>query len=484
MRILLVQPGWGQGMGFHQLSLAEPLALETLAGGLVGHDVRLLDLRVDNSLLQTLKEFRPQLVGIHCSFTIDVYKVQRIAATAKETMGSERPFVIVGGHHATLNPGDFARTAVDAVAIGEGEITLAELVGSLEAGRGPEKVAGLALNTPEGQVFTDPRPMVDDMDSLPQPNRELTRRYWDSYYLFNYRHMAVVETTRGCPYRCHFCAVWCFYKGTVRYRSPERVVDEVLKIREPNVLFCDDNFLADPERAEQIALLLRERGSQHHYLFQARTDSVAAHPDLLRLWKSIGLDGVFLGMEKISDTGLEGINKNNSAANNEAAVQILGSMELAAMGSFIADPDWDHADFQALRDYVETRHIYSPSFSVLTPLPGTVLYRRVRKQLLTDNYDMYDLLHAILPTKMPLYEFYQEFSWLFKSGYKPGRLTVETLRVIKSGVWLEPGGISHLRQIGLAAFRLADPESYLLAHRQDQHFAGLVPAPASERTAS
>ncbi|MHB1415843.1 MAG: B12-binding domain-containing radical SAM protein [Chloroflexota bacterium] len=465
MRILLVQPGFGRELGVGRLSLVEPLGLETVAGGLGGHDVRLLDLRIEGSLLSALKAFRPSLLGIHCSFTVDVYKTLEMAAAAKAAMGDGNLYVVVGGHHASLNPGDFAHPTVDAVVIGEGELTLAELVASLEAGKRPEQVAGLALNTPEGQVLSDPRPQVEDLDSLPFPARDLTRKHRNSYYFFHMRPMAVVETSRGCPFRCNFCSVWCFFKGTVRYRSPERVVEELARVREHRVMFSDDNFLADPERAERIAHLLRDRGVDHCYLFQARSDVVSTHPEVLKAWQAVGLEGVQLGLEKIDDAGLREVNKHNSVANNEAALEAIRRIGLGVMGSFIVDSDWDRGDFQALCDYLKSRQIGLPDFSVLTPLPGTVFYKRVRDQLVTDNYELFDLLHALLPTKLPLAEFYRQLTGLYGTGYSPGRVAIETFRTFRSGIWLSPAGIAHLRRMGPAALKIANPNSYLEGHR-------------------
>ncbi|MCL4371667.1 MAG: B12-binding domain-containing radical SAM protein, partial [Chloroflexi bacterium] len=276
MRILLVQPGNSTTLGFRQTALVEPLGLETVAGALAGHEVRLVDLRVEGDLGRVLERFRPEVVGISCSFTLDRNLTIAEAEAAKAS--NARPYVVVGGHYASVNPGDFAHPAIDAIAVGEGETTLADLVGSLERGEAPRGVRGLVLNTPEGQHRTGVRRLAERLDDLPMPNRGLTRGHRREYYLFSEKPMAMVETARGCPYHCSFCSVWQFYRGRYRAKGPRRVVREVAAVEEEYVLFTDDNFLADVDRANEIGVLLLAEGVHHRYAFQARSDTIVANP--------------------------------------------------------------------------------------------------------------------------------------------------------------------------------------------------------------
>jgi hypothetical protein len=83
-------------------------------------------------------------------------------------------------------------------------------------------------------------------------------------------------------------------------------------------------------------------------------------------------------------------------------------------GAFIVDPEWTDDDFKLLRDYVSRRQITHTQFTVLTPLPGTQLYRDRRDELLTGDYSCFDTLHAVLPTRLPRERFYQNFADLYR----------------------------------------------------------------------
>ena len=105
-------------------------------------------------------------------------------------------------------------------------------------------------------------------------------------------------------------------------------------------------------------------------------------------------------------------------------------------GAFIVDPNWTVDQFNALRDYVYEKNITHTQFTILTPLPGTELYRQKRKDLLTSDYTCFDTLHAVLPTRLPREEFYKQFASLYarrniemiQEYLRQGRLTMEQVR--------------------------------------------------------
>lgn len=464
MRILLVQPNSGHGHGFQGTALLEPLGLEAVAGALEGHEVRLLDLRVEKGLADAVDRFHPEVLGINCSFTVDVCGAHYVAQVAKTAGDSDPPFVVVGGHHASLNPADFHHRSFDAIAVGEGEATMAELVACLERRENLQSVAGLVLNSPDGQVWTPARRLAQRLDDLPRPARELARSRRESYHLFTHRPVATVETARGCPDGGSFCSVWRFYGGSYRAKSAERVVAEVAHIRESTILFTDDNFLADAGRAMRIAILLLESGLRHRYVFQARSDGIAENPDLIRLWAKAGLEAVFVGLEKTDQEGLSSVRKDGSVASNERAQELLRRQGVGAMVSFMVDPEWERRDFDALRAYLGSHRIETPSFSVSTPLPGSELHERRRDQVQTTDCELYDLLHAVVPTRLPLPEFYGELASLNRAGYPRGRWLSEAVRTLGRG--RSPGNLILLPSLVKAAGRLASAREYMAGHER------------------
>ena len=462
MRVLLVQPGDVSALGFRQTALVEPLGLEAVAGALANYEVRLLDMRVEGELPGVLERFRPDVCGISCSFTLDRNLAIAVAETARAS--DSRPYVVVGGHYASVNPGDFATKAIDAVVVGEGETTIADLVSALEREASLRAVRGLVLNTPEGQYRTGVRRLVERLDDLPMPDRSLTRRQRKEYYLFAEKPMATVESARGCPYHCSFCSVWQFYRGRFRAKGPKRVVREVATVDEEYILFTDDNFLADVARATDIGELLLAEGIRHRYAFQARSDTIVAHPEVIGLWRKLGLEGVFVGVEKIDDQGLGSVSKQNSAENNERALEILKREGVGVTASFIVDPDWEDRDFDALRGYITSHGLETPTFSVLTPLPGTVLYRQMKERITVEAPELYDLLHAVVPTRLPLAEFYVRFAELYRTSYPMQRLLSEGPRLLWQG--LSRRNLGHFQKLAEAARKMGEPGSYLDAHNR------------------
>jgi radical SAM superfamily enzyme YgiQ (UPF0313 family) len=442
MRVLLAQPDQNRTMGLQQLARVEPLGLEMIAGALWSrHEVALLDLRLEpDGLADTLAAFQPHLVGISVTLTIDVYRALDIASAAK--VANLRTFVFVGGHHPSLRPEDFFHPGVDAIVVGEGELTTSELVDTFAVEGDLGRVPGLVLNQPQGQHFTGHRPLLKDLDALPYPARVLNPTCRQDYYAIIIRPIALVETARGCPHRCRFCSVWPFHRGLVRYKSPQRVVREVAALEQPHVLFTDDNFLSNGKRAGEIARLIREQGIEKRYSLEARSDDIVRHPEVIGQWREVGLDHVFIGFERPDQSGLDAVNKHNSVRNNEEALAILRSSGIEPNPSFIVDPSDGHEDFEALRAYMRRLGLKFPFFSVLTPLPGSALFAEMEDCLTTANYELFDLAHAVTPTRLPLAEFYQEFARLWRGAYPPWKIGVFRLAMVFRDLLSRRGGIT------------------------------------------
>lgn len=460
MKILLVQPPQFGKPGFSKIALVEPLGLEMVAGALVDdHEVRIHDMRVDPDLEKVLADFRPDAVGVSCCFTIDVYRARRIARTAKE---NGAPFVFVGGLHASLNPPDFKDEAIDCVVVGEGEFAARDLIDALETGKDLHGILGLVLNQPDGQAFTGPRPQVKTMDDLPFPARELLPKGRKNRYFFNFwKPLATIETARGCPYRCNFCSVWTFFEGHCNTKSPERVAEELASRTERYVLITDDNFLLSVKRASEIADIIAERGIDKRYSFQARSDTIARHPEIISKWRQVGLSHVFIGFESLDEEELKAVNKKNSVETNESALKICQDQGLSVTTAFIVNPDFEKSDFARLRDYIVSRRISLPQFTVLTPLPGTDLFREVEPKILIKNYELYDFIHSVLPTRLDAMEFYNEFASLYSAAYiNSGVLKRRYARIIRD-IAARRLSLPHILRILSAAREFADGANYL-----------------------
>lgn len=463
MRVLLVQPSSGDHLGFRHIALNEPLGLESVAACLKDHDVQIADLRLEKNFSSRLREFRPHAVGVNASFSTDIYNALDILRAAKEE--SPNTLTFAGGHHASLSPVDLFDRATDAIVIGEGEITTPELLDAWEGGSDLSRVEGIAYTDNEQFRLTPARRLMNDLDLTPLPARELTARHRNKYFYKGFRPVSGVETARGCPYRCKFCSVWYFYNGKYRVRSPERVLRDIEATSSRDIIFTDDNFLQNVRRAESIYELVRETGIKKRFAFQARSDTIAAHPEIIEKWKRIGLNWVLIGFESITDEELQKFNKHNTMETNEKAVEILHKYKIGIQAAFIVDPVYTEDQFQKLINYVKRMRLRTCQFTVLTPLPGTQFFKEKWDELTTRNYELYDFLHAVLPTKLPLNEFYRNFCKLYRSTL------LSAGSVAKAALSLPFSySFSDLKQVR-ALRDLLNPKSYLKGHITLKHTA-------------
>ena len=343
---------------------------------------------------------------------------------------------------------------MDVVVVGEGERTLPELLAALEEGRDPGEVAGLVYREDGEQVVTAPRELLVDLDESPMPARHLTDEYRENYFFQFWSSPAPVETARGCPHKCKFCSVWVFHRGRCRYKSPERVLDELKRVKSDIAYLVDDNFLQNLPRAEEIHRLVKSAGLKMRYWMQARSDSIARRPDLIERWAEIGLSTVLVGFEKFREEELADLRKGSSVETNEEAARVLRANDVDIWGAFIVDPSWRRSDFDALIEYVRHLKISFPQFSVLTPLPGTEFFRDKVGELTTRNYELFDFMHSVLPTSLPAAQFYGEMARLYSS-------TTMSLSELKQRIRSGHIQSSGLRRIKNLLSELTNPEAYL-----------------------
>jgi radical SAM superfamily enzyme YgiQ (UPF0313 family) len=463
MRILLVQPPEGSAFGVSKVFLPEPLGLELVAAALTpdGHELRLLDMRLEpwRALEHELHGFRPHAVGVACAFTSEVIRVRQIA----EVVRAVRPqaFLFLGGHDATRTPTHFGPQHCDAIVMGEGEWTTPRLLRAVEGEGKIEDLAGVSIMGPHGPIRNDGTPDYQDMDTLPVPRRDLTARYRKRYFIGFQRPVYSMETTRGCPYTCNFCSVWEMYERTYRGKSPAAVIEDLERCHGEEIFFTDDLFFLDAQRALALAEAIRETGLKKRFTAQIRADSVARHPEIVPAWRSIGLERVFIGMEATDDEGLKKVEKKSHIESTEKCIRLLADAGVEIQGSFIVHPDWKREDFRKLAEFVRARPITFASFSILTPLPGTKLHRERLHEITNHDPELMDVFHAVLPTEMPLDEFYKEFAALYRRAYPAKRWPEMIAGAVDA--W-KKGDVVHMARVVGSLANLARLRSYWLAH--------------------
>ena len=417
MKILLVQPVKpAKALGGEDFAIYEPLALEYLAAGVAGdHDVRILDMRLDNDLSSQLRDYRPDVVGV-TSYTVHVNTVKKLFLQIK----AYNPDIvtIVGGHHATIMPADFCASFIDVVIQGEGVFPFKEVMARLEKKMDLCGIPG-AVRTESGAVVISQSAQDIDLDALPFPRRDLTAGYRGSYFSEWMRPLASIRTSKGCHFRCRFCALWKLTGGRYFTRKPECIVEELGAIEEKYVFFSDDESLLDTGRMEALADLIGKAGIKKRFFLYGRSDTIARHPGLVEKWRDVGLERVFVGLEFIHDADLNLIRKGSTVENNVRAVQVLKDLDIEIFPMFMVKPEFERKDFADLRKYCLGLELDFIGFSVLTPLPGTDLYEAVKDKLINFNYDYFDFFHTLLPTKLPVKDFYGELIALYNGSRSP-----------------------------------------------------------------
>lgn len=406
MRVLAVHPG---PLMYTRVFLRlEPLGLELVAAAAIrdGHQVRLLDLQVEThrDYHRMVDGWRPDVIAFSCNYLANVPEIVDLAKATKARHPATR--IVVGGHSVSFTAPsmlDHADGAIDCVLKGEGEAVFPDLLAAVEAGRPLSGVAGAVTRDGEG-----PRPIfTDDLDEL-QPARHLLphRR---KYFIGTLDPAASIEFSRGCPWDCSFCSAWTFYGRSYRMKSPERIADDLAAIPEPGVFIVDDVAFVRAEHGMAIADAIARRGIRKQYYLETRGDVLLRHKEVFREWRRLGLKMMFLGLEAIDEEGLRKFRKRVPLSANFEALEYVRSLGINLAINIIADPDWDHARFEAVRQWcLEIPDVVN--ISVNTPYPGTETWVTESRKLTSRDYRLFDIQHCVLPTRLPLAEFYRELT--------------------------------------------------------------------------
>lgn len=405
MRILLVYPKTEKRSIFaDSLFAGEPLALEYLAAGLQNHhDIKLYDMRFDHTTLpEVIEAFSPDVVGF-TGYTYHVKAVKKLSQQVKNL--SPGIVCVVGGHHATVSPHDYYIPSIDVVVRGEGVFTFNEIIERIEKKQNLAGIEGASVHTDGGFVENDPK-LVMNVDQFPFPDRSLRHREKSDTRL---EEVSSMITSQGCMFRCKFCSCWQATGGKYLTRDLHRIVEELGTIEQSNIHFADDETFIIPKRMMDLADLIDKAGIQKYYFSIIRPDTVLKYPELIEKWKRVGLRGLQIGMDAFKEEDLKYYDKKCTLEQNRQALHIIKDNGVGIVGNFIVRQDYDEKDFDNLADYALSLPLDVIFFSILTPLPGTQLYKEEKSNLISHDYELFDFLHTVLPTKLPIKSFYREF---------------------------------------------------------------------------
>lgn len=352
-----------------------------------GHDCVVVDASAlaltEEELLQRLQAADPDLIGIS-STTLGIAGAASCAAAAKRLL--PRAKVIVGGPHVTAASLETMErfTSFDLAVIGEGETTLAELLGALDSGEDLSGIQGIVYRDPAGRLHdTGRRSFITDLDSLPDPAWDLLEgfpgRYLPAPFKVRQLPAATLVTSRGCPNSCIFCDRSVFGASCHAF-SAGNVVRQMTALYERHGIrefsFEDDTFITFKPRLKEICERLIDLKLPLSWTCLGRANHVNA--DNLRLMKRAGCWQISFGIESGSQRILSLINKRTTLERIRQAVMETSRAGIHAKGFFIiGHPGEDRESLRQTVDFALELPLNDISVSLMTPFPGTELHRRV-----------------------------------------------------------------------------------------------------------
>jgi radical SAM superfamily enzyme YgiQ (UPF0313 family) len=437
MRILLYNPDNGVTRNF--MPHLWMFLLQTLTPP--GHEVLLVDGNAqamsDEELVSFLRKENIGLVGIG-AMTRMIAKAYRVA----DAIRAAGVPVVMGGPHVTEVPDealgrDGGPCHADAVALGEADETWPLIVE--DAARGQLKQVYRPERDHKGldrkpQLNAYPLIRWDTLDLsqfslIPKLLRPFMSRLGGGWGTF---HVVPIETGRGCPYGCEFCTVTGFFGDSIRFRTNESVVDELLRLKaraqrergKIAVFFIDDNLAINTKRTKALLRDIIAAGAQVPWVAQISAN-LLRDEELIDLIAESGGKWIFIGMESIDPANMADVNKNFSKPGEYGAVlRRLAQRNIYAITSFIFGMDNDTLGV-ADRTLMEIQSWPPglPVFGQLTPFPATPLYDRLEKagRLARPKHwlDFAPFVMAHNPLKMTIAEARAETNHAWSSSYSP-----------------------------------------------------------------
>ena len=434
MRILLYNPDNGVTRNF--MPHLWMFLLQALTPP--GHEVLLIDGNAqpmdEDGVARFVREHNIGLVGIG-AMTRMIAKAYRVADAVRATGVP----VVMGGPHVTEEADEaLGRSGgprhADAVALGEADETWPKIVEDAARGKLKDLYAPVDEFGQERKPTLQPYPSIpwdtinlDQFNLVPKIAKGMLQRLGAGWGTFR---IIPVESGRGCPYGCEFCTVTGFFGDSIRFRSNQSVVDELLLLKararseggQIAVFFIDDNFAINIKRTKSLLRDIIAAGAQVHWVAQISAN-LLRDEELVDLIAASGGKWVFIGMESIDPANLASVNKGfNKPGEYAAVLERLAQRNVYAITSFIfgMDNDTPGVAERTLQE-IRTWPPGLPIFGLLTPLPATPLYKRLEAAgRLTrpkhwQEFIPFEMAHT--PLRMTIAEAHAEVKYGWASSY-------------------------------------------------------------------
>ncbi len=443
-------------------SMTPPLGLLYVAAMLQRHGYRVdvLDMyaegvRTKSALVERLEHTKPNIVGIS-TLTSKFQNVTDIAHISKELLPNVS--IMLGGHFATFNHDKILAKYhdVDFIVRGEGEETSVELVQQLEKSK-PDfsKIAGISYRNNRRLKCNTDRPLLTDLDALPFPAFELVSHltYGKLGLLQGTAgNLGTMVTSRGCIYKCTYCSNSSFTGHTIRYRSPENVIEELehymSKFGLREFMFNDDNFTLNKKRVLKLCYLLRKNGLDIEWYADGRVNQ--SDDKMYREMHRAGCRLIYFGIESCVNRILRYYRKGTTYEIQKAGVKKARKAQLDIVGSFILGApietveemwgtitkatalDLDYAQFNPLSVYRGT-----PIWSQLVAEGKIDDYARWEETISGFELNPYVSLEDLPPLMTDMHRYYfQRITYIFRQLFRlfvyRKKLVLRNLRNIRN----------------------------------------------------
>ncbi|MEO0250543.1 MAG: radical SAM protein [candidate division WOR-3 bacterium] len=378
------------------------------------------------------------------SYAVAIQQIKRL---------NPRAVIIAGGHHAAMFSRRWLDLGVDVIVKGEAELTFASLIEEIAGHRHFDRVPGLVFKA-DGEVRETPDPpQLETLDESPVPDLSLIN--FELYpCLIDKRggHIGSLETSRGCSFRCKFCAVPVYWKGTQRYKSIPRVLkelDQLLAYRVHQINILDDGFGNDADYTEELARAFRQYKEPLNFNAFLRVDTVLRKPELIDLLAQAGMRATLLGFESLNEEVLrkcmgKGMRTPPDLKQIQEIYQRFRRNKILVVGVFISG----HPEIAPEQEtsYFSARTVCDdPRLADYMPFPGTFGFEE-----LTKKYQVKDMFfHDV---KLPVFAGQKINSFLFNF------LNIidlpRSLRLLTASVWHRKYLLWSHRQLWLKFFNI------------------------------
>jgi radical SAM superfamily enzyme YgiQ (UPF0313 family) len=375
-----------------------PLGIAYIAAVLrnEGYKVSIIDANAENlsddNIIELLKQNDTKIVAISCNYS----PLHNPTITLSERIKTEFNIpIIVGGNHATAMAEKILSSsyAIDYIVLGEGERTVLNLVKALENNTPLNQILGVAFRE-DGKVCRTPdAPLIEDLDQIPDPAYDLLPM--KKYNRYN------IITSRGCPFKCTYCASNIVFRRRVRYRSPIRVLDEIefliKKFGLKHFWFSDDTFTTNTNYTISLLDEMQKRSLKITWSCLTRIDVVKR--ETLEKMKKSGCSYISYGIESGNQHILDEIGKNITTKEILEALNLTHDVGIPQYGFFIVGfPGETRNSIMDDFKLIMESKLDGAAFNILIPLPGTkMMDQLVQKKLIDLDTIQWDFLFARTP---------------------------------------------------------------------------------------